>query len=281
MPSIAAATENGVGAYPLGVNTIMAGATPGPGETWIQNYSVYYNANSFTNSAGDGAVPGFRADVGVNATRVFHNWNVEVGPFQLLSGIVVPVMGSRVRTPLDTTKSFSIGDIEIQPLYLGYVSPDKTFFAYGGIEAYIPTGTDVSNNFYSVGPTLFATWMPTPKWDLSLTLNVEFHSENTDTNYRSGTLFHADWGVNYKPIDSLPTLSVGVGGYVVTQLSDDKLDGAVFQDGFRQEGFAIGPQIAYGTDFGAIAVKWQHEFETKNRTEGDKFWLQVMVPFKL
>jgi hypothetical protein len=87
--------------------------------------------------------------------------------------------------------------------------------------------------------------------------------------------------VNYRPLDNLPGLAIGVGGDVVLQLTDDELNGSTVPGGFRQQGFTIGPQISYGTPNGAIGLKWQHEFETENRPEGEKFWLQWMAPLKL
>ncbi|MET3354392.1 UNVERIFIED_ORG: hypothetical protein ABID33_002303 [Xanthobacter viscosus] len=281
MPQLARATENGAIAYPIGVNTVMAGALPGPGETWWQNYTVYYTAGAFTDGQGNAAVPGFKADVAVNAARLLHGWDVSLGPFELVSGIVVPIMNVDVGTASGSQSSFGVGDITLQPLYLGWSNADKTFLGYAGVDIFIPTGGGISNNFYSINPLANFTWFPTPKLEISGAIGLEFHTENTDTDYRSGSLFFMDFGVNYHAFDTIPPLAIGIGGYVIKQFTDDKVEGVVYQDGFRQQGIAIGPQISYGTPNGAIALKWQHEFATENRPEGERFWCQFLLPLRV
>ncbi|MGR7995096.1 SphA family protein [Xanthobacter sp. ZOL 2024] len=274
------ATENGAIAYPIGVNTIMAGAMPAPGETWYQNYAVYYSAGAFTDGQGNSAVPGFSASVAVNAGRLFHTWNVDLGPLLLASGIVVPVMNANVSTAFGSDSNFGFGDITLQPIDLGWSNADHTFFGYVALDVFVPTGGPTSNNFYTFNPHTTFTWLALPTLDISGAIGVEFHSKNTDTDYKSGALFFLDWGVNWHAFDKVPGLAVGLGGYVIKQFSDDELDGLVYLDGFRQQGFAVGPQISYGGPNGAIGLKWQHEFAAENRPEGDRFWLQFMLPLR-
>jgi len=278
---VAHASENGATAYPLGVNTIMAGGMPAPRKTWIQNYTAYYHSESLADSRGRNSIPGFRADVVVNATRVFHNWGAEAGPFRLLSGIVVPVSQNKVGVAPDADSHLGIGDVELQPLYLGYSSKRDKFFCFTGVDLYVPSNTKVSNNFYAINPSTYLTWMPMPKLELSSALSVEFHINDAHTNYKSGTLIANDWGANYRPFKRLNTLGVGIGGYSVIQLTDDKVSGRTFQDGHRQRGFAVGPQLLYCGNFGAVGFKWEREFEMRNRPQGNKLWFQLMIPLKL
>ena len=279
-PGAAHATENGAIAYPIGVNTIMAGAMPDLGETWYQNYAVYYTTRAFTDGQGNGSVPGFSANVAVNAGRLFHTWDVDLGPFRLASGIVVPVLNSNVSTVFGSQSEFGFGDITLQPIDIGWSNAERTLFGYAALDVFVPTGGPTSNNFYTLNPHLIFTWLPLPTLDISGAIGVEFHRRNDDTGYRSGTLFFMDWGVNWHAFEKLPGLAVGLGGYFIKQLSDDELNGVMYLDGFRQQGFAIGPQISYGGPSGAIGVKWQHEFATENRPQGERFWLQFMLPLK-
>lgn len=272
------ATENGNIAYPIGVNTIMAGAMPAPGVTWFEDYSVYYTANSFSGIDGNSMVPGFDAKFTVNAVRIFHNWGADLGPWQLTSGVVIPFINADLSTIAGSSADFGVGDINLQPLMLGWISPDRSFFGYFGVDIHVPTGGAISSGYFSIDPVLNMTWLPTPKWEISSSIGLEFNTKNTSNDYQSGSLFFMDWGVDYRPLDSLPALSVGVGGYVIKQFTDDKVGGVIFQDGFRQQGFAIGPQISYGTQAGAFAVKWQHEFATEARPNGERFWFQFLLP---
>lgn len=274
----AMATENGNTAYPVGVNTMVNGLVPAPGETWIQNYTVYYGASDFSDGSGDSLVPGFDSDAFLNATRIFHTWEGTFGPFTLSSGVVVPFVDLDIRTDFGHSSAFAVGDITLQPLYLGLSNAQKNFFAYGGVDLFIPTKTDVSNNFYSFAPNLNLTWFPSSKLELSVSFGAEFHTKNRSTDYQSGTVFFLDWGANYRAFDSLPNLGIGLQGYAIKQISDDTVAGATVGDGFRQQGFAIGPQISYAIGGGGVALKWQHEFDTEYRPNGDRVWLQFNMP---
>lgn len=274
------ATENGAIAYPIGVNTIMAGAMPGRGETWFQNYAVYYSAGIFTDGQGKSAVPGFSADVAVNAARLAHTWDMDIGAFQLASSVVIPVMNADISTLYGEQSNFGFGDITLQPFQVLWSNPDHSFFGYSSVDIIVPTGGATSNNFYTFNPITLFTWLPLQTLEISGAVGAEFHTKNQDTGYNSGALVFLDWGVNWHAFEQLPPLTIGLGGYMIKQISDDKLDGSVYLDGFRQQGFAIGPQISYGGPNGAIALKWQHEFATENRPEGDRFWLQLMTPIK-
>ncbi|TWC76438.1 hypothetical protein FB593_12011 [Rhizobium sp. SJZ105] len=276
--SPAIATENGTTAYPIGVYTIANGIIPAPGETWVQNYSVYYDSSEYSDGSGNSLVPGFNSRAVVNATRVFHTWDETFGPFTLSSGVVLPLIGVDVRSDLSHSNDFALGDITLEPLYLGWSNPQKNFFIYGGVNVFVPTKTNVSNNFYSFAPDVNITWFPTSKLELSASFGAEFHTKNPETDYQSGTVLFLDWAANYRAFDALPNLGIGIQGYAVKQVTDDKIAGVVVGDGFRQQGFAIGPQISYAIGGGGIALKWQHEFDTEYRAKGDRVWLQFSMP---
>src|SRR5271155_4856821 len=57
--SPAEASENGAALYPTGTNTVEPAMMPPPGEALWLNYVTYYTADSFNNSSGNSAVPGY------------------------------------------------------------------------------------------------------------------------------------------------------------------------------------------------------------------------------
>ncbi|MNG28338.1 hypothetical protein D3C84_1135880 [compost metagenome] len=72
---------------------------------------------------------------------------------------------------------------------------------------------------------------------------------------------------------------VGVGGYVHSQLTDDRLDGETIDDN-KGRAFAIGPMVKYTSKNGwFVHAKWQQESQVRNRAEGDAFWVKLTVPF--
>jgi hypothetical protein len=274
----AGATENGGQNYPFGVNTILPGIAPPPGQTWWQNYNVYYSADTFKDGNGNSLVPGFELDVAAYAPRLFHSWDIKFGPFGLASAIVVPFVYLGVKTPLRNTDDFNIGNPTIQPLYLTYANETKTFFAYGGVDFFVPTYTAVSREYVSMDPIVTMTWFPRKGVDVNLIALVEIAlSENRSTGYRSGDLLVIDYSAHVKPFPSLQKLSLGFNGYYLDQFSSDKQAGVNI--GFEGRSIALGPELVYETgNASGIAIKWQHEFDVRNRPQGEQIWFQFQIP---
>lgn len=272
------ATEKGGQMYPVGVYTIVPGMVPPPGQTWLQNYGLYYSAGVFKDGDGKALIPGYALDVAAYAARFVHSWDVKVGPFGLASALVVPVVYSSGKTAISSDKDSGIGDLDVGSLYLTYVNDARTFFAYAGVDFFVPTDSPVSRRYTSTDPILAMTWFPAKGVDVSLVTLLELPlSENTVTNYRSGNLFVAEFSGHGQVLPSLPMLTVGLTGYWVQQFSSDKVGG--IDIGFEGEAFAIGPELVYQIgQQGGFALKWQHEMDVRNRPQGDQFLLQVQVP---
>jgi hypothetical protein len=75
--------------------------------------------------------------------------------------------------------------------------------------------------------------------------------------------------------------AVGVAGYYYNQVTGDSGAGAVLGP-FRGEVTAIGPNLTYNFQMGAVPVftsaRWLHEFDAKNRLEGDVGFVTVTIP---
>jgi hypothetical protein len=152
---------------------------------------------------------------------------------------------------------------------------------------FIPAGQydpdDLANptvNYFAFQQELSVTYFLTKRLELSTLAVLDINAENPDTNYRSGSFVSVDWGVNYAPFASSPSLFFGVGGYYIKQVTDDEINGVkVGPDGFRLQRAAVGPQIVYYfSEKAGIAAKYQHEFATENGPEGDRYWVQFVVP---
>lgn len=282
------ASENGQVHYPIGVNTIMNAALPGPGQTSVYHYVMHYHSTRLNDDHGKSIDPGFEADVVSWAPRVIHTWDVRVGPFFLSSSVIFPITRVEVHAFGRREISSGLSDPVISPLYLYYVNASGTFFAYAGPDIYVPVGrydrdrlANNGLNYWTIAPSLNATWMPGPRWEISSTLYTEFNRRNPDTDYRSGTDMTWDFNVAYRPLAGYPNLKVAVQGYAMKQLADDDQPGTVFENGNRGQAFALGPQISYdiADGQGAVLVKYQREFAVRNRTEGQRLWFEVAIPF--
>jgi hypothetical protein len=288
----ARAMENGATQWPSGVQTVIPAILPAPGETAYYNYTLYYHADSFRDRNGNNLVPGFDLSTVAEAPRIVHTWETKFGPLNMSSAVVLagnfvkveeePVPGVHLE---DST--FGLNFLYLTPLYLTYNTP--TLHLEFGPSVFIPVGRfnarDLANptvNYYAFQQELSATYFPVKTLELSTLAVIDVNAENPDTHYRSGDFFSIDWGVNWAPIASVPNLFFGVGGYYITQFTDDEINGVKVQpDGFRLQRAALGPQIVYYfSPKAGIAAKYQREFETENGPQGDRFWIQFVTPIR-
>ncbi|UVS98725.1 SphA family protein [Burkholderia glumae] len=280
----AQATENGLVNYPIGVNTVLDGVLPAPGDTRFYNYTQYYVAHKFAGGKGDSAVPGFRSSAFVDAPRVVHTWNTTLGPFTLSSGLIATIFHLKLDTPGGNGTRSAFGDTIVQPLMLGYVNRSHSFFAFLTNDVALPTGAyqadRVANtglNTYAWMPSLNVTWFPAPAWELSGMALVELNSPNHATNYHSGAVAAFDWLVGYAVTKQV---QLGVQGFYLKQFTDDTVNGqSVNENGFRGQAVGIGPQVRWEWRPGSsVVLKYQHELAVRNRPQGERIWLEVSVP---
>jgi len=77
-------------------------------------------------------------------------------------------------------------------------------------------------------------------------------------------------------------VGLGLNGFLYEQVSKDGGSGATL-GGFEGRSIGIGPALSYilptesGT--GMIEVRWLPELDTKNRLEGDYFWVKAVWQF--
>lgn len=286
----ARAVENGNPQWPIGVQTIIPAVLPAAGETAYFNYTLYYHADSFKDGNGHDLVPGFEASVLAEAPRIVHTWETKLGPLNMSTGVIL--VGNFVKVEEDPAPGVHLEDsttglnfLYLTPLYLTYNTP--TLHLLYGPSAIIPVGpfsehdlANPTNNYYSFHQEFAFTYFPMKTLELSAEAGLTFNAENPATDYHSGATFDIDWGINWAPIASMPNLFFGFQGFYITQFTNDEINNVtVGPDGFRLEKIALGPQVIYYFNPKAgIAAKYQREFDTENGPEGDRFWIQFVVP---
>ena len=277
------AAEYSLTHYPPGTNTIRPALMPPPGSSVFLNYVTYYSADRFNNSKGNSAVPTYQVTAVIEAARLLHTWT-STNRVSWTSGVVIIASDVEQSVPNRRETGGGFGDLVIQPLLLTTTFGDLHVLA--GFDVSLPTGrfnkkklVNPGLNYYTVGPQVALTWLPTKKLELSLFSNVGFNSENPDTNYKSGNYLVVDYAAGYRPIPSHPALQVSVVGYMLKQFTDDEVNGVRFRDGNRGQAFAAGPQVRYQLGRGGIALKWLHEMAVENRPVGNRFQLQFAIPF--
>jgi hypothetical protein len=138
---------------------------------------------------------------------------------------------------------------------------------------------NVSLNRWATDISAAGTWLfPQVNIELSLATGITFNGENDDTNYETGTEFHLETAAFYQ---FTPSFSVGLNGYHYQQVTGDSGAGAVNGD-FKGRVTALGPGLLGAFNAGPLPVSvdliYFHEFNVKNRLEGDSVWLTLSIP---
>jgi len=180
----------------------------------------------------------------------------------------------------------SYGDMTLIPGVFYWNNGDKWHFSQSFFVV-VPVGDydedDAVNtglNYWTFETDFAATYFDQETGqDYSVVLGYGYNTENEDTDYQSGDEFHIDYIFNQFLSESL---AVGIHGFYFKQLSGDSGDGALLGD-FKAEASGIGPALMwlppkYEGEV-AFAAKWLHEYDTKNRLEGDHVFLSFMISF--
>lgn len=277
------AAEGGLSNFPYGAQTTYAAFVPAPGTSAFYGYSLFIDADSLRDGAGD-EVPGVEVEVFALAPRVLHTWKPTLFGWKMTSGGLTEALYAKVQVPGASDDDLGPTLVGLEPLYLS-----KTFGAwtlFHGPLVYLPLGnyrTDKlanSNvNYRSYTYQGSVTWIPSPRFEASLNGAVEFKAENRKTDYEAGPQASITFGAGYKPVAG-SSWDVGFSGYYTDGLADDERNGRTVPGGGRTRKFAIGPKLVYWlSPAAAIVAQWHHEFVSENATRGDLFWLECALPF--
>jgi len=132
--------------------------------------------------------------------------------------------------------------------------------------------------YWSINPYWAATWFPAPKWEITWRAHYLYNFEtnkiatslipNVRQLFRDGQAGQAAW-VNFTLGYALSDkFSVGLTGYYLRQLTDDKLNGQSYSGG-KEEALYMGPGIHY--DFNqqnAANINVYFPVEDRNRPSG-------------
>lgn len=280
--SVAYAKEGG-DQYPNGAENWLAGAVPPPGNYFL-NYMGHYSGK-LVDGSGNKVAAG-AGGVKVNATFDALRF-VKVTDFTFLGANyafagILPVVDLSITTPGGKAGRTGIGDATITPIILAWHSPEL-HYAFG-LDVNLPTGAynkndapgkNIGSNYYSIEPVFGVTYLNKDGWEISTKFMYNWKTKNTDTDYQSGDEVHLDYllGKHFGP------WAIGVSGYYLKQISDDKQNGVkVGADGNRGQVFAYGPSVKYETaGHSHFIFQWQHETDVENRFKGDKVWFKFIT----
>ena len=188
-----------------------------------------------------------------------------------------------------TSSVNGLGDIVLMPFMLNY-NINSNLNVNFRLVVYSQTGdyevgrlANTSKNFWTIEPTLALMYFGVNNGiEASVFVGADFNTGNQDTSYLSGTQLHVD-GTLAQHFPLFGGLAgVGVNGFWYEQITPDSGSGANFSD-FEARDAGLGPVLSYVFKVGKIdmiaEVKWLHEFETRNRLEGDTVWFKFLAKF--
>lgn len=286
------ATENGGNSYPIGVNTILPGLQPGPG-SYGYLYLTAYESTSLKDNTGAnvGNVSNFSLHAQAAAIRLAHVWQVSLLGATIETRVNIPYANIDAHFDVQTPhglvhksgEATGLADVAFAPALLGWHMGNLHQVA--GLEFFLPTGSyDVhrlvnpGRHYYAIEPTWGVTWFPTPAVELSTRVLYMFNTTNNATNYRSGQELILDYNAALRLGHGW---QIGTNGYFYRQTTNDVQNGsAVNGNGNRGQVLGVGPFIGYSRSGFAVQLKYQRETLVRNRPEGNRFWLQVFMPFQ-
>jgi hypothetical protein len=116
-------TENGASVYPVGVETVLPGMTPGSGRTMLFEFMTFYSANEFVDGHGKSMATEFKLRVFANAFRAEHGWNAHFWGGTLVSNVAVPLIYQQLHVLPGKFTEFGVGNIGIEVLGVGHQKP--------------------------------------------------------------------------------------------------------------------------------------------------------------
>lgn len=308
------AAEDAKGIYLPGFLASMSGVMPPPG-TYTTSYKYFYSASA-SGAAADSVALNQLGNITLEAeidvdVQLFAEiplvlW---VSPQKILHGNFglggyVPIAWQDISVDVDalatltltngTTfqrgarfglgeESVEIGDPALMAM-LGWHRGNWHWNVTGLLS--VPVGQydakDITNlgvNRWAFDATGAVTWLdPQRGHEVSVAAGFTFNGENPDTDYRTGTEFHAEFAAMQNVSE---TFAIGLAGYHYEQVTGDSGAGAVL-GAFKGRVTAIGPNINYNFQLRETPVstqlRWLREFNVKNRTEGDAVILSASFP---
>ena len=145
-----------------------------------------------------------------------------------------------------------------------------------------------SSGQWSASAVWAMTVLPTPEWELSTRLNYIYNfrtSKAANVPELNGFRFHngqagdAAW-VNFAASrEIIPDVRLGINGYYLRQLHDDRTNGQRVQ-GTRQSGFYLGPGASWKWKSGDLLnVNLYFPIEVKNASAGSSLNVQYIHTF--
>lgn len=285
--------ESGAPITPFGVFEFGAGILPPPSDgVTVGLRGASYSASDLRDTHGQRSPVGIKLKVNSAALAIVKSTDVPLLGGTYAFTAVVPYLDMSNRLAIPTPvgpvalkgTNAAVGDITIAPVVVKW-TPSPGLFVNSRVELQLPTGSykvdrliNSGSNHWTASPAVAFTWIGPDGLEVSSNIQLNVHGKNKDTQYQSGIEYQQEFAIG----QHVGPWTLGVGGYLYQQLSDDKANGTKFQDGSRSRVMALGPTISFfdlGSDWPLIWAHVYKEFSARNRTQGTQFAVRAAWSF--
>jgi hypothetical protein len=260
---------------------------------FFEQIVTLYHADEFEDASG-GKVPG-RNELSTLSTITHLAYFTH---YKLFGGYVgaeflVPVAGADLdMASQPQAHARGVGDLNINPFMLQWNDQrlfGKPFFGRFDFQVVVPTGQydsarplNIGNHVVSLDPYYAFTILPTSNLEVSARLHYLWNSENDSpyeglhaSSVQPGQAFHVNLAASY---EVLKELRLGINGYALQQLTDDKIDGSSIADS-KERVFGIGPGLVFSGEKWWIYLNGYFETGVENRPDGTEIVLRYSRVF--
>jgi len=184
------------------------------------------------------------------------------------------------------------GDMVISPLVLQWAPRSvlgRPYWQRLNFVFSLPTGSysadsdiNTGSNVWVFNPHYVFTWELTDRLEVSGRFHYAWSSRNNDPasalkadSIQPGEAIHSNLAVSYAVSD---TWRVGVAGYQLKQISDDRIDGHRQKDS-REQVVGIGPEVMYRQGNQTLFANLYFESGAENHSEGTQLTLRYLHAF--
>jgi hypothetical protein len=290
MPA-AHAVENGSPITPFGVYDFSAGMLPPPSEVGTFGVrTTFYRAKELRDANGDVSPVGANLKADSIGLAFIKMTGITLGSAKFGWGAVVPALDMKldlsVPTPVGplalSGSNSALGDVQLIPAILQW-TPSPGVYTNFQLIVQAPTGAydknrliNAGTNHWTLVPTVALTWIHPSGFELSTNAQLNFNARNKDTDYKSGVEYQQEFAAG----QHVGPWTIGLGGYVYRQISDDTAPGLT--NGNRARVNALGPAINFFDLGSGWPVVWIHgykEFGARNRSQGQQLAVRAAWTF--
>jgi hypothetical protein len=273
-------------------NTNFEDGIADPGWFFEQIIDLYH-AGEFEDASGE-KVPGRNELSSVSSiTHLAYFTRYKLFGGYIGAEVLLPVAGVDLDVASQPqARARGVGDMNINPFMLQWNDQKlfgKPFFGRFDFQVVVPTGQydssrsiNMGNHVVSLDPYYAFTVLPTSKLEVSARLHYLWNSENDSpyvglhaSSIQPGQALHVNLAASY---EVLKGLRLGINGYALQQLTDDKIDGNSIADS-KERVFGIGPGLLFSGDKWWIYLNGYIETGVENRPQGTEVVLRYSRVF--